>query len=185
MILLAVLSTIFRSNGHFSPLTHWPPKTGVLQTLGCGCPVNLIGPTRVARSVALSASRMEAWSVGSLARLSVSIATSQSAWEYPSGCVHCFFCELSQASAMSRLVSPVSDDLNGKAGVHHTSELMPSPSLPIASIPDGKSNAAATVTTFGWKPCWLAWVMKVLRSETYVIPPTMSQFSALYFSICA
>src|ERR1700683_1215337 len=116
MILLAVLSTIFRSNGHFSPLTHWPPSTGVLQTLGCGCPVNLIGPTRVARSVALSASRMEAWSVGSFARLSVSIATSQSAWEYPSGWVHCFFCELSQASTMSRLVSPGTARFEGEGG---------------------------------------------------------------------
>lgn len=80
---------------------------------------------------------MEPRSNGFEARFNTSSATSKSAWLYPSGCVHCFLVSPSHRSAISRLVEPSIVDLNGNAGVHHTSEDMPSPSGPIACTPEG------------------------------------------------
>jgi hypothetical protein len=51
---------------------------------------------------------------------------------------------------MSRLTLPVSVDLNGKAGVHQTSDDSPSARSPIESTLAAKSSAAATVIAFGF-----------------------------------
>ena len=71
-----------------------------------------------------------------------------------SGCVHCFPVEAVYASANSwRGLAVERDDLNGERGDHHTSQVRPSPIVPMDSMTDGKSSAFGIVHTFGWKPC--------------------------------
>ncbi|MCY1549847.1 hypothetical protein D9M68_860490 [compost metagenome] len=83
------------------------------------------------------------------------------------------------------LVSPVSDDLKGKVGVHQTSLLMPSPRSPSVCTAEGNSKALPTVTIFGLKPCCRHWAMKVFRSCGRVMPAMMSTPAFLNSAICA
>src|SRR5271166_2024368 len=79
----SLLSTTTSSYLCFSPFTHWPETSGVLQTFFTGPFRQFTRPTTVGRSVATIASRSEALSVGSFARLIASAATSNSEWLYP------------------------------------------------------------------------------------------------------
>src|SRR2546422_2111256 len=125
-----------------------------------------MSPTIVFLVVALMASRSASRSPALPERERASKATSNSAWMKPMGCVHCFFVAFVYAAARSREEAPVSDDLKGWFGDHHTSVVSPSPMAPRASTERGKSSALPTVTAFGRKPCWRAWVQKVVkRSE--------------------
>ena len=180
-----VLLTTIRSKGYFVPLRHWPPTSGVLDTFLNGpLPPNLTGPTIVLRSVAASASRIDALSAP-FDRLRTSAATSSSAWEKPSGCVHCFPVPFSKASASSFAVRPSSDDLNGWFGVHHTSDDRPAPAGPSASTELGNSRAFPTVATFGLKPRCPACRQNVVKSGGIGTPVTISTLPSLNAEICA
>lgn len=65
------------------------------------------------------------------------------------GWVHCLPVELSQSAASALALWPVSEDLNGKLGVHQTSVDMPLPAAPSDSTALGNRKAAAMVTTSG------------------------------------
>ncbi|MCY1371226.1 hypothetical protein D9M69_583600 [compost metagenome] len=65
------------------------------------------------------------------------------------GCVHCLPVVASQSAASALALWPVSDDLNGKLGVHQTSVDMPLPAAPSDSTALGNRNDAAIVTTSG------------------------------------
>ena len=119
------------------------------------------------------------------ARLSASRPTSNNAWMKPSGCVHCFFVSRVYAAANADAVAPVSDDLNGCWGVHHTSVDMPSPRSPSASTERGNSNALPMLATLGRKPCCAACFQNVVQSGGIGTPVTISTFSFLKVAICA
>src|SRR5438552_1073481 len=133
-----------------------------------------MSPTIVFLVVALMASRSASRSPALPERERASKATSNSAWMKPMGCVHCFFVAFVYAAARSRAEAPVSDDLKGWFGDHHTSVVSPSPTAPRASTERGKSSALPTVTAFGRKPCWRAWVQKVVKSGGISTPVTIS-----------
>src|SRR3989475_9773669 len=129
--------------------------------------------------LALVPSRCAARSPALPERERASKATSNSAWMKPMGCVHCFFVAFVYAAARSREEAPVSDDLKGWFGDHHTSVVSPSPMAPRASTERGKSSALPTVTAFGRKPCWRAWVQKVVKYGGSSTPGTISTFAFL------
>jgi hypothetical protein len=81
--------------------------------------------------------------------------------------------------AISRADCPVSEDLNGWLGDHHTSEERLLPFLPSASTATGNSSALPTDAIFGLKPCWLAWFQNVVKSGGSTTPVTISQPSRL------
>src|SRR5690606_30079963 len=148
---------------------HWPPTSGVLQRLarakgGTFSWPNLIGPVMVWRSTLAIDSTIAAGSFGSAARFSVSTANSNSEWMKPIGCVHCRPVALVKPAASSAAVCPLSEDLNGCAGDHQTSDERLLPVLPSASSATGNRIALPTLTTFGLKPFWLAWFQKVVKS---------------------
>src|SRR5438067_2034281 len=103
----------------------------------------------------------------------------------PSGCVHCFFVSRVYSAANAAAAAPVSDDLNGCCGVHHTSVDMPSPRSPSASTERGKSNALPTEAILGRKPCCAACFQNVVQSGGIGTPVTISTFSRLNVAICA
>src|SRR5262249_52163719 len=80
---------------------------------------------------------------------------------------------------------PVSDDLKGWLGDHQTSEERLLPLLPSASTATGKRMALPIEAALGLKPCWLAWVQKVVKSGGRTTPVTMSAFAALNAAIRA
>src|SRR2546427_11363289 len=125
----------------------------LLATFPTGPSAQLMSPTIVFLVVALMASRSASRSPALPERERASKATSNSAWMKPMGCVHCFFVAFVYAAARSREEAPVSDDLEGWLGEHHTSVVSPSPMAPRASTERGKSSALPTVTAFGRKPC--------------------------------
>src|SRR5665648_1202115 len=110
------LVTTLRSNGQSVPLAHWPPTSGVLETLGtgfCGRPAcQFTLPQMVSRLVALMASRMDCLSSTFLVRLRASATTSNTA-ECSRGCVHCLVVLAVNASSNCWQVWPLRDDLNG------------------------------------------------------------------------
>ena len=78
------LLTTMRSYGYLSPLTHWPPVIGVVQTLGTGLSalsllLHVTWPPMVCMSVAAMASRMVALSSTLVVRFSASTTTSKMA----------------------------------------------------------------------------------------------------------
>src|SRR5207248_11140451 len=97
----------------------------------------------------------------------------------PSGCVHCFFVSRVYSAANAAAVAPVSDDLNGCCGVHHTSVDMPSPRLPSASTERGNSSALPIDATLGRKTCCAACFQNVVQSGGIGTPVTISTFSCL------
>src|ERR1700716_4297102 len=105
---------------------HWPPTSGVFATFfaangGRFAPFHCTLPTTVSRLVAAIAATM-ALASRCGERLSTSTATSNSACTKPIGWVHCFLVAASKLAARSFALSPVSDDLKGWLGDHHTSE---------------------------------------------------------------
>src|SRR6202011_1081201 len=103
----------------------------------------------------------------------------------PRGWVHCFFVSFVEAEARSAALSPVSEDLNGCRGVHHTSVDMPSPRSPRASTERGNRSALPTEAILGLKPCWAACFQKVVQSGGIGTPVTISTFSRLNVEIWA
>src|SRR6266404_3175342 len=87
-------------------------------------------------------------------------------------------------SANADAMAPVSDDLNGCWGVHHTSVDMPSPRSPSASTERGNSNALPMLATLGRKPCCAACFQNVVQSGGIGTPVTISTFSFLKVVIC-
>src|ERR1700730_13665514 len=132
---------------------HCPPTSGVFATFfaangGRFAPFHCTLPTTVSRLVAAIAPTMALASRWG-ARLSASTATSNSACTKPIGCVHCFLVAASQLAARSFALMPVSDDLNGWFGDHHTSDERLLPSLPSASTATGNRIAFPIEATFG------------------------------------
>src|SRR6185436_18839204 len=82
-------------------------------------------------------------------------------------------------------LAPVSDELNGCVGLHQISVDRLLPALPSASTAVGNSSALPTDTALGLKPCWRAWVQKVLRSGGITTPVTISTSAFLNAAICA
>ncbi len=80
---------------------------------------------------------------------------------------------------------PVSDDLNGWFGDHHTSDDRLLPSSPSASTETGNRIALPTEATFGLKPCCIAWFQKVVKSGGSTTPVTISALAFLKAVICA
>src|SRR4029453_4814397 len=179
------LLTIVMSKRNSLPRPHCPPTSGVLVTLGTGPFAQLIGPTTVSRFVVRMAVTIALLSSTDVVRLSTSTATSNRAWVKPSGCVHCFFVSFVYAAPRSPALAPVSEDLNGCRGVHHTSVDMPSPRLPSASTERGNSSALPTEAIFGLNPCWAACFQNVVQSGGMGTPVTISTFSFLKAEICA
>src|SRR5471032_297879 len=101
------------------------------------------------------------------------------------GWVHCFDVAFSYASANWRADCPVSDDLNGCEGDHHTSVERPSPRSPSASIDVGNRSAFPIEMTFGLKPCWRAWTRKFFASGGITTPVTICAPPCLNAAICA
>src|SRR5207237_10543155 len=165
-----------RSKGASLPVPHWPPTSGVLLTFGTGPLAQLIGPTSVLRLAALIAATIAPLASRLCARLSASRPTSNNAWMKPSGCVHCFFVSRVYATANADAVTPVSDDLNGCWGVHHTSVDIPSPRSPSASTERGNSNALPMLATLGRKPCCAACFQNVVQSGGIGTPVTICAF---------
>src|ERR1700694_322401 len=117
----------------------------VTATFLIGVSLNFTGPTMVSTDRLPIACRTASLSLGSAALVRAATATSQMAWAYPMGCVHCLPVEFSQSVASSRAVCPVSDDLYGYLGVHHTSVDIPSPRGPSEVMALANRKAAATV----------------------------------------
>ena len=74
---------------------------------------------------------------------------------------------------------PLSDDLNGWLGDHHTSDDRLLPSLPSASTDTGNRIALPMDATFGLKPCCSACFQNVVKSGGSTTPVTISHFAAL------
>src|SRR5262245_6088597 len=101
-----------------SLMRHWPPTSGVLVTFlaangGRLAPFHCTFPTTVSRLVAAIACTVALALPISEVRLRTSVATSNSEWMKPMGCVHCFLVAASYASASCLALWPVSEDLNG------------------------------------------------------------------------
>ncbi|MNR29759.1 hypothetical protein D3C85_1471660 [compost metagenome] len=79
----------------------------------------------------------------------------------------------------------MSEELNGWLGLHQISVERLWPALPRASTAEGKSSALPTDMALGWKPCWRAWVQKVVRSGGMTTPVTISASAFLKAEICA
>src|SRR4029453_10678951 len=167
------------------PLPHWPPTSGVLVTLGTGPLPHEMGPTSVLRLLPLIAPICVLFASRFFARLRASRPTSNSAWMKPSGCVHCFLVSRVYSAAKADAVAPVSEDLKGCWGDHHTSVDMPSPRSPRASTDRGKRRAFPMLATFGRKPCCAACFQNVVQSGGMGTPVTISTFSRLNAEICA
>src|ERR1700726_2724114 len=99
-----------------------------------------------------------------LVRFSTSNATSSRACLKPIGCTHCLPVALVKSAQSSAADCPVNPDLNGWSGDHHSSDDRPTPRSPSASMEAGKSNALATVTAFGLKPCCAHCAQNVAKS---------------------
>src|SRR3954468_23902487 len=80
---------------------------------------------------------------------------------------------------------PVSDDLNGWLGDHHTSEERLLPSLPSASTATGNRMALPIEATLGLKPCCNACFQNVVKSGGRTTPVTISALALLNALICA
>ena len=74
---------------------------------------------------------------------------------------------------------PLSEDLKGWLGDHHTSDDRLLPSLPSASTATGNRIALPTEATFGLKPCCSACFQKVVKSGGSTTPVTISQLAFL------
>src|SRR5258708_12421049 len=80
---------------------------------------------------------------------------------------------------------PVSDDLNGWFGDHHTSDERLLPSLPSASTATGNRIALPIEATFGLKPCCSACFQNVVKSGGNTTPVMISALALLNALICA
>ncbi len=86
---------------------------------------------------------------------------------------------------MSLADCPVSDDLNGWFGDHHTSDDRLLPFLPKASTATGNRIALPIEAAFGFRPCCIAWFQNVVKSGGSTTPVMISQFAFLNAAICA
>ena len=90
-----------------------------------------------------------------------------------------------KAAASAAQLWPVRLEAKGCHGLHQTSELRLCPASPNASTEAGKSSALPTVAARGRKPCWAAWVQKVVKSGGSTTPVTISAPLSLNAEICA